>query len=47
VDEEMIAPSEAGDGFEVTDKGRIFVRSICAKFDAYLGKGSVQHSAGV
>lgn len=47
VDEEMIAPSDAGDGFEVTDKGRIFVRSICAKFDAYLGKGSVQHSAGV
>jgi oxygen-independent coproporphyrinogen-3 oxidase len=47
VDEEMIAPCEAGDGFEVTDKGRIFVRSICAKFDAYLGKGSVQHSAGV
>lgn len=46
-DEEIIAPSEAGDGFAVTDKGRIFVRSICAKFDAYLGKGAAQHSAGV
>lgn len=46
-DEDVIAPASAGDGFAITDKGRIFVRSICAKFDAYLGKGSAQHSAGV
>ncbi len=46
-DEEIIAPKQAGDGFEITDKGRIFVRSICAKFDTYLGKGAAQHSAGV
>jgi len=45
--DEMIAPRGAGAGFEVTDKGRIFVRTICAKFDTYLGKGSAQHSAGV
>lgn len=46
-EEDMIAPRALGAGFEVTDKGRIFVRSICAKFDAYLGKGTAQHSAGV
>lgn len=34
-------------GFRVTDKGRLFVRSICARFDSYLGKGTAQHSAGV
>ncbi len=46
-EDEMIAPRASGAGFQVTDKGRIFVRSICAKFDAYLGKGTAQHSAGV
>jgi len=35
------------DGFHVTDRGRPFVRSICAQFDAYLGKGQAQHSTGV
>lgn len=45
--DEMIAPRGTGAGFDVTDKGRIFVRSICAKFDTYLGKGTAQHSAGV
>ncbi|MFV0366887.1 MAG: oxygen-independent coproporphyrinogen III oxidase [Hyphomicrobiaceae bacterium] len=44
---DMIVPDASGDGFTITDKGRIFVRSICAKFDSYLGKGMAQHSAGV
>ena len=35
------------DGFEVTEKGRLFVRTICAAFDTYLGQGTARHSAGV
>jgi oxygen-independent coproporphyrinogen-3 oxidase len=34
-------------GFRVTERGRPFVRSICACFDAYLGQGLARHSAGV
>lgn len=45
--DEMIASRGSGAGFQITDKGRIFVRSICATFDTYLGKGLAQHSAGV
>lgn len=43
----IVARGEEADGFRVTDDGRIFVRSICANFDTYLGKGKAQHSAGV
>ena len=35
------------DGFRVTDRGRPFLRSICARFDAYLGMGTAQHSVAV
>ena len=35
------------DVFRVTEKGRAFLRSICACFDAYLGQGEVRHSVGV
>jgi oxygen-independent coproporphyrinogen-3 oxidase len=35
------------DGFAVTERGRPFVRSICARFDAYLGTGHARHSRGV
>ncbi len=35
------------DGFEVTEKGRLFVRTICAGFDTYFGQGTARHSAGV
>jgi len=35
------------DSFRVTDKGRIFVRTICSRFDSYLGRGAAQHSSGV
>ncbi|MCB1506749.1 MAG: oxygen-independent coproporphyrinogen III oxidase [Hyphomicrobiaceae bacterium] len=45
--EDMVLPSGEGGEFRVTDKGRIFVRSICARFDTYLGKGTAKHSAGV
>jgi oxygen-independent coproporphyrinogen-3 oxidase len=35
------------DGFSVTERGRPFVRSLCARFDAYLGTGRARHSRGV
>jgi oxygen-independent coproporphyrinogen-3 oxidase len=34
------------DGFRVTERGRLFVRSICACFDAYLGESNARHAAG-
>lgn len=34
-------------GFRVTEKGRLFIRSICTVFDSYFGKGTATHSAGV
>lgn len=33
--------------FRVTEKGRVFLRSICACFDAYLGQTEATHSVGV
>lgn len=45
--DELIERDRTSDGFLVTDKGRLFVRSICARFDRYLGKGPAQHSSGV
>lgn len=36
-----------GDGFRVTEKGRLFLRPLCACFDAYLGQGQARHSVGV
>lgn len=38
---------ETADGLKITDRGRPFVRSICARFDRYLSRGVAQHSAGV
>ena len=35
------------DGFIVTERGRPFIRSICACFDAYFDKASARHSVGV
>lgn len=35
------------DGFIVTERGRPFIRSICACFDAYLGRTTARHAAGV
>ena len=33
--------------FMVTERGRPFLRSICACFDAYLGQSRAQHSRGI
>jgi oxygen-independent coproporphyrinogen-3 oxidase len=40
---------EIGDDgeFQVTEKGRLFVRSICSVFDSYLGKSNVRYAQGV
>lgn len=35
------------DGIRITDEGRPFVRTICARFDAYLNKGKARHSVAV
>ncbi len=35
------------DGFRVTERGRPFVRAICAHFDAYLKPAAAGHSTGV
>lgn len=43
----LIAPEHEGAGFKVTEKGRLFVRSICTVFDSYFGQGEARHSAGV
>ncbi|HEU4380754.1 MAG TPA: oxygen-independent coproporphyrinogen III oxidase, partial [Hyphomicrobiaceae bacterium] len=41
----LIEPT--GEGFKVTERGRPFVRSIAARFDTYLGRGTARHAAGV
>jgi oxygen-independent coproporphyrinogen III oxidase len=41
----LVEPS--ADGFIVTEKGRPFVRSISACFDAYLETSEARHSSGV
>lgn len=39
--------ARTGDGFAVTERGKPFVRSIAAVFDAYLGRGTARHSIAV
>lgn len=39
--------SRVGDRFVVTDRGRPFVRSVAASFDAYLGTRAATHSTAV
>lgn len=34
-------------GFRVSEAGRLFVRSLCACFDAYLGSREVRYSTGI
>lgn len=36
-----------GDRFEVSEAGRVFVRTIAAGFDQYLGRGTARHSVAV
>lgn len=45
-DEDGLA-TVSGGTFSITDRGRPFVRSIAARFDAYLGAGTARHSAAV
>lgn len=35
------------DGFRCTGTGRMFVRTLCTRFDAYWGKGSATHALAV
>jgi len=37
----------SGDGIRVTERGRPFVRALCAHFDAYLHRGQTRFSTGV
>ena len=37
----------AGNRFVVTERGKPFVRSLAAAFDAYLGQGTARHSIAV
>jgi oxygen-independent coproporphyrinogen-3 oxidase len=37
----------SGDGIRVTERGRPFVRAVCAHFDAYLHRGQTRFSTGV
>ncbi|MEQ8825170.1 MAG: oxygen-independent coproporphyrinogen III oxidase [Filomicrobium sp.] len=46
-DDGLIESDAGGDGFRVTEKGRLFVRSIASVFDSYLGQSEARHSAGV
>lgn len=36
-----------GDRFEVSEAGRVFVRTIAAGFDQYFGRGTARHSVAV
>lgn len=47
-DPDGLVEARGADGsFGVTEKGRLFLRSICACFDAYLDQGTAIHAAGV
>ncbi|HEX2842522.1 oxygen-independent coproporphyrinogen III oxidase [Hyphomicrobium sp.] len=39
--------ASTSDGFHVTERGRPFVRSICACFDTYYDQSAGRHAAGV
>ncbi|MEO5323180.1 oxygen-independent coproporphyrinogen III oxidase [Mesorhizobium sp. CC13] len=39
--------ARSGNRFVVTEQGKPFVRSVAARFDAYLGKGTARHSVAV
>lgn len=43
----LVEATDSDGSFMVTEKGRLFLRSICACFDAYLGQGTATHAAGV
>jgi oxygen-independent coproporphyrinogen-3 oxidase len=43
----LVEPDPSGGAFRVTEKGRLFLRTLCASFDSYLGQSEAKHSAGV
>ena len=43
----LVAPLADSGIFRVTEKGRIFLRSVCACFDGYFGQSEARYSAGV
>lgn len=46
-DEDGLVEPDGSEGFRITEKGRPFLRTICACFDAYLAQGQAKHSVGV
>lgn len=46
-DDRLGLVEETADGFRVTEKGRPFLRTIAARFDAYLRKQAAKHSVAV
>lgn len=46
-DTDCLVEADGSGGFRVTEKGRLFLRTICACFDAYLGQAQARHSVGV
>lgn len=42
---DYVVPTD--DGFQITEKGRPYIRMICAHFDAYLKSGKGRHSLAV
>jgi oxygen-independent coproporphyrinogen-3 oxidase len=38
---------KAPGGFRISERGRPFVRTVCASFDTYLERSTARHSAGV
>lgn len=45
--DQLVEPAGDDGSFDVTEKGRLFIRSICACFDAYLDQGHATYSSGV
>ena len=43
----LVAPLANSGIFRVTEKGRIFLRSLCACFDGYFGQSETRYSTGV
>ncbi len=45
--DELVEANGTDGSFVVTERGRMFLRSICACFDAYLNQSTALHAAGV
>ncbi len=47
LDENAVFVRRTADGFVITERGRPFLRSICAHFDTYLANSGALHSSSV